>query len=359
MTVADILALRIHNQQISETDFTNVSAITKWLGAVQAQDYAAAKWALGLRVRVSLDGDIEKAFNDGKILRTHIMRPTWHFLTPADIRWITALTAARVNAQCAFINRKMELTDAIFAKCNKIIVRALKNHNYLTRPELGMIVEKAGVAISDLRLTCIMMRAELDMIVCSGPRKGKQFTYALLKERVPDAREMKREEALKELATRYFTSHGPATEDDFVWWSGLTKTDVKAATEMAKPKLLAAKVDGKNYWYADVKQTGHGNISGTYLLPNYDEYTVAYKDRSLLMDKRIQGKTDARGNVVFNNTIMEDGLVTGTWRRTFSKDKVVIEPTVLKKPTTTRKTLIREAADRYAAFLSLKAEITW
>ena len=219
---------RLHNQRLSSTDFKRPDEVVKWLGAVQAQDYHGAKWALAQRMQGATDARIEKAFTDGAILRTHVMRPTWHFVAPADIRWMLKLTAPRVNAASRYNYRKLELDDAFFHKSNKALARALRGGKQLTRDELRKAVGHVGVATNDLlRFSHILLRAELDGVICSGPRKGKQFTYALLDERTPKSRILARDEALAELTLRYFTSHGPATLQDFVWWSGQATSDAR------------------------------------------------------------------------------------------------------------------------------------
>jgi Winged helix DNA-binding domain len=177
----------------------------EWLGAVQAQDFAAAKWALGLRLQGVTDDDIEQAFIDGAILHTHVMRPTWHFVSPADIRWLLALTAPRVHAASASYNRKLELDDAVFRCTHAVLANALQGGKQLTRDELASALQQAGIATEgEQRVTHIMMRAELDGIICSGARRGQQFTYALLAERAPHARMLARDEALAELTRRYW-----------------------------------------------------------------------------------------------------------------------------------------------------------
>jgi hypothetical protein len=211
----NIARLRLHNQLLSRTEFTEPEQVVAWLGAVQAQDYAGAKWALGLRLANATDAAIEEAIDRGRILRTHVMRPTWHFVTPADIRWMLELTAPRVRALLAYNDRQLGLDQVTFKKSSAVLEKALQNNQQLTRGELTPILEKAGIAVEGLHLGQLLTHAELDGLVCSGPRKGKQFTYALLEERAPEARLLEREAALAELSRRYFHSHGPATLQDF------------------------------------------------------------------------------------------------------------------------------------------------
>src|SRR5947207_3024980 len=248
MITLDIAHQRLHNQHITRRTLETPQALVEWLGAVQAQDFAAAKWALGLRLQGVKDDDIEQAFTDGAILRTHVMRPTWHFVSPADIRWLLALTAPRVHAANAYWYRKLELDDAIVGQSNDALTNALQGGKQLTRDKLASALKLAGIVTEgEQRVNYIIMRAELDGIICSGARRGKQFTYALLVERAPQARTLARDEALAELTRRYFTSHGPATLQDFVWWSGLAAIDAKAGIEMVKPQLVHEVVDGQAY----------------------------------------------------------------------------------------------------------------
>ena len=265
---------------------------------------------------------IEQAFTDGTILRTHILRPTWHFVLPADIRWMLALTAPRIIAASAYYYRTLGLDDTVFSHSNAVLAKALQGGKQLTRPELVSVLQQAGIVTDDLqRFTYIIMRAELDGIICSGGRRGKQFTYALLDERAPQARILDREEALAELAGRYFTSHGPATLQDFVWWSGLTVADARIGLELVTSQLMHEVIDGQTYWRSASMPSAKDLSQTIYLLPNFDEYTVGYTDRSAIFDMSDAEKFDTPGNVL-NPTIVLDGLVVGTWKRTIKKDTV-------------------------------------
>ena len=224
----ELVSARLVNQKLSSSKIRRAVDVVRWFGAVQAQDFNAAKWALALRMRKATDAVIEEAFNKGEILRTHVMRPTWHFVAPEDIRWLLQLTAPRVNLKAGPNYRKFELDAAVFKRSNKIFVKALRDGKHLTRPALKSMQNADGIDVTDsVRLAHILLRAELDGVICSGPRIGKQFTYALLEERAPAARALNRDEALAEITQRYFRSHGPATLQDFVWWSGLTVEDAK------------------------------------------------------------------------------------------------------------------------------------
>ncbi len=361
MTNLDIAHRRLHNQLITQQMFEKPGDVVQWLGAVQAQDYAAAKWAIGLRLQGATSDDIEQAVADGAILRTHVMRPTWHFVAPADIRWLLALTAPRVHAASAYYYHTLGLDDAIFTRSNAALAKALQGGKQLTRLELVSVLKQVGIVTENLGFLYLIMHAELDGIVCSGARRGKQFTYALLEERVPQTRTLDHDEALAEFAMRYFTSHGPATLQDFVWWSGLTMADARTGLAMVTSELMHEVVDDQTYWFAASAPLAPSTkeLSQTaYLLPNFDEYTVGYKDRGAVIDASHTERFDSRGSVL-NNVLVLDGQVVGTWRRTLKKDVVIITPNLFIPLTTAETCAFAAAANRYGAFLEKAMHITW
>ena len=359
MVNLEIARRRLHNQHITRREIETPQKLVEWLGAVQAQDFAGAKWALGLRLHAVTDEDIEQAFNDGAILRTHVLRPTWHFVSPADIRWLLALTAPRVQQAMAFYNRKNELDEAAFHRTNAVLAQALQGGKQLTRDELAAALREAGITTDgEQRVTFIMMQAELDGVICSGARRGKQFTYALLAERAPQARTLPRDEALAELTTRYFRSHGPATAQDFAWWSGLTLGDVKAGLALTASRLSQETIEGQTYWFSPATPSSpslQNTAQTAHLLPDYDEYTVGYTDRNAIFDAAHTGKLDPRGGLLMN-TMALDGQIVGDWKRTFKKNSVVLaaNPFVTLGAAETR--LFAAAANRYAEFLQMPVD---
>ena len=351
MTSLDIAHQRLLNQHIARATFEKPGKVVEWLGAVQAQDYAGAKWALGLRLQGATDDDIEQAFTEGSILRTHLLRPTWHFVTPADIRWMLALTAPRVNAVNAYMYRKLELDSAIFKRSNAALVKALHGGKQLTRNELRGVLQKAGIATAgELRMGYIMMRAELDGIVCSGARRGKQFTYTLLAERAPHAKALDREAALAELARRYFMSRGPATVQDFAKWSGLTTADARNGLEAIRAQLRHEVVNGQVYWFSTSTPSAKDASPTAYLLSIYDEYISGYKDRSAIGEAEVGAKLSALGNAL-SYIIVVDGQIVGTWKRTLRKEAVVIETNTFTRLTKAENRAVAVAAQQYGTFL--------
>ena len=261
---------RLRNQSITGVGRRKPADVVASSGAVQAQEYEPAKWGLGLRMQDgATDAQIERAFERGEILRTHVMRPTWHFVTPDDIRWLLELTAPRVHQRMAPYDRQLELDTKTMVRGTAVIERALRDKQHLTRSELADRLRDSKLAITGMRLAHLALYAELEAVICSGPRRGKQFTYALLAERAPGARRLQRDEALFELSRRYFGSHGPATIRDFVWWSGLTTGDAKRGLEMARARR--EDVGGRTYWSIDLPRRGRRRDSLAHLLPIYDE----------------------------------------------------------------------------------------
>ncbi len=356
MTV-DIVRHRLHNQFLTQTDMTEPAEVVRRLGAVQSQDYAGGKWALGLRMNGISDAAIDQAFNEGKILRTHVMRPTWHFVAPEDIRWLLMLTGPRVQSGNAFMYRQQELHREIIRKSYAVLEEALQGNKQLTRTELGSVFEKAGIKNAEgIRLGYFMMSAELDGIICSGGRRGKQFTYALLEERAPKVKALKRDEALVELTRRYFATRGPATLHDFTWWSGLTMADAKEGIESLKSQFVSETIEGKTYWLDSSVSPAAVISPVAHLLPNYDEYFIGFKDRSAI-GKMVSPLLPQENSVALNaHIVIVDGQIVGGWRRTLKKEEALIEFMLIAELTKTQERAVVKATNQFGEFLQLRVE---
>jgi len=348
MTNPDIAQLRLYNQHITRQIFTKPHEVVKYLGAVQAQDYAGAKWAIGLRLKKSSDAMIDKAMANGSIIRTHVLRPTWHFISPEDARWMIDLTAPRINAQAGTWFRKLELDANVFKQSNDALAKALAGGKQLDRAAVMGVLNEAGVKTDDLRFIHLLMRAELDKVICSGGRKGKQFTYALFDDRVPASGNFDKDESLAKLAERYFSSRGPATLPDFTWWSGLSATEAKRGLEMIKPKLASLEIAGLQYWLAKDQQDITGKSPVAHLLPAYDEFAVAYKDRTAIINPKYL--TQAR-YVIFDPSIVVNNQVVGTWKRVLKKNSADISLNLFGKLNKTQEKAVEAAAERYQKFI--------
>lgn len=346
MTERQIISQRLYNQHIAETDCKTPMQIVAAMVAMQSQVWDMGKWAVGLRLPGATNEDVERAYNKGEILRTHVMRPTWHFVTPADIRWLLKLTSPRVHAFNAQYYRKMELDKKIFKKANTVFIRMLRGGKQLNRLVLKEALEKSKIKTDDIRFALLLMQAELDGLICSGAREGKQFTYTLLDERAPGNDTFHRDAALGELVRRYFVTRGPATVNDFAWWSGLTVKDAKEGLAMNKSMFDSEKVNGTEFIF----KPGTGNYKKkdqfTFLMPDYDEYGISYKDRSLFMEALTQFK----GKKKYPHTLIVNGVAAGTWKRREKNKSLHIDTAFVAQPEKVKEQQLKKATDRYLSF---------
>ena len=343
---------RLAAQRLVGPPFSDPVEVVRALGAVQAQDYPGAKWALAQRTVGATDADLDRLFDAGAILRTHVLRPTWHLVDPADIRWLLAMTAPRVHAASAYQYRTLELDEAVIGRSADAMTRALAGGAHLTRAELKRVHEEAGIAADGLRLGYLMMHAELDGLICSGARREKQHTYALLDERVPPTRPLAREAALGELARRYVTGHGPAQAADLAWWSGLTIAAAREALSLAEPCLARESVGDRTFWVsADSARSGPPSDGPVvHLLPNYDELLIAFRDRTDATDPGLPA--DARtSEALLAHIVVRDGLVVGGWRRAFGGQSATVETDLLVWLDERERLALEAAVGRLAAFL--------
>jgi len=350
------------------------------MGCIQAQDFAGAKWAIGCRLRKATDAGIEKDFGEGKILRTHVLRPTWHFVAPEDIRWMLQLSAPRLKAFNKGSYGKLGIDETALRKSKKIIEKVLDGGPPLTRVELATELIKKKINTDDIRLAYLLMDAELDGVICSGARNGKQFTYTLLGTRVLPMGKMDRQTAIAELAKRYFTSRGPVTLPDFAWWSGMTLSDAKKGIDMIKAYLSHESINGQVYWFSrEMQNPGRNPVSSAHsavpalpvapvhratparphapvhLLPAFDEYAIAYTDRTIILPEKHRLAT---GNGIFKPLILVKGRIAGTWRRTEHGNNVIVEITPAMPLSKALQRSVHVAAEEYARFLGKELTIS-
>lgn len=325
----------------------NALAVARFLVASQAQDFAGAKWALGLRTAGDSDADVEAVFNRGEILRTHVLRPTWHFVPQEDLRWLLELTGPSVLAHAKYRLRQLDLDVRTLRKAADVMARALEGGNHLTRDELRAALHDARLRPDGQRLAYMLMFAELEAVICSGPRIGKQFSYALFDERAPRAKSLPRAEALAELSLRYFTSRGPATPHDFAKWSGLPISDAKKGLSEVAAQLAETQIDGMAYWSA--KRVGSTGGNRADLLSVYDEYMCSYRDRSAICAPQYAKRLVSQGAALSYLLVLE-GQICGTWKRSFTKNGVALRVTPFRKLSGTERSWIEEAAQRFARF---------
>lgn len=324
MTEQEMLYIRLQSQKATGGEFTKPEESLGWLGGMQAQDYTSCKWAVGLRTPGATDEIVEQSIADRKIIRSWLMRGTLHIATAKDIRWMLDLLAPRLIRAGAGRHRELELDEKTFSKSHKILQAALLNGKEPSREELRTLLEKNGIRTTGQRLPHLLQRAALEKLICFGVRKNKEFTFVLMDEFVPETKSKTTDEALAELAKRYFSSRGPATLQDFVWWSGLKTTEARTGLEAVKSQLQQQTINGKTYFFTQELVTKTASRPATFLLPAFDEYVIAYRDRSALLDP-VNSKQVISKNGIFYPVMVKNGQVIGTWKRTFKKDQVVIE----------------------------------
>jgi len=361
MDRGDIARGRLSNQHINLNSSKSAEDVLTSLGAIQAQDYPAALWAVGLRCGGSTTkADVEEAIAKRKISRTWLMRGTLHFAASLDIDWMLALFAPRLVNTAISRDRNLGLGDDVVGKAEDLFARALKENKQLTRDEMYRVLEKGGVGIEGNLGYHMLYRAAWDGIICFGAHQGKQPTFELLHERIGSKRKLSSGDALVELASRYFTSHGPATIKDYAWWSGLKVSDAKAGIEGASSRLASEEIDGKTYFVGKNTPRPSSHEKRVHLLPAYDEYLVGYSDRSAVLGNEDTQRMLRSGEIllthsngIFLPVVVANGEVVGTWKRRADKGKVVVTIRGFTKFDEDLVKGAKEAASRYADFLGV------
>lgn len=324
MKPLEIARRRIRNSRLTGDPFTAPEEAVGWHLAMQAQDYGPAMWSIGQRSRGLADADVDRALTEGAIVRTHVLRPTWHFVARDDIRWLLALSGPRVQQGNAGRYRQLGLDARTRGRAEKVIEAALGGGNRLTRDELAAVFDRRKLDREGQRMPYLLMHAELEALIGSGGRRGKRQTYALLDERVPAGSRFDRDEALVELVRRYLTSHGPATVKDMSWWSGLTMSDLRTALGELGDEIGSEEVDGLTFWsIASERIRSAPAARGAHLLQTYDELVVGYTE------SRFHGETGrelaraAWSERTFpSGVLLMNGRVGGHWRRTIEPNRI-------------------------------------
>lgn len=353
----DLASERLSNSFLVRSPWKTAREVVRALGAVQSQDYEGAKWAISQRSGLS-DDAIEREFTSGAILRTHVLRPTWHFVDPADIRWMLKLSAPRIKTIMSSYDRKLGLDEKVYKRSNAVIEKALREHKVMLRGALRETLVRARFReIDGQRLARLIMRAELDAIICSGPRQGKHQTYALLDERAPAVPVRDRDEDLLDLTLRYFAGRSPATAQDFSWWSGLAMRDVKRGIDLAAKQLERVDIDGKTFWRSGSAPSAPG--PSAHLLPNYDEFFIGYRDRSAIGRRLGNVGSVTGGSTLINHVLVVDGQLVGGWKRTVVDDAIVLKASLFTRLARSERDRLDEAVRAFATFAQRKVRVDW
>ena len=353
----NIAAQRLHNQRLVGEKLSAPEDVVDWLGAVQAQDAAGAAWAIAQRTAGATAADLHAALDAGTLLRTHVLRPTWHLIRPDDLRWMLALTGPRVKQALRSYDRKLEIDDRLIARSQNRIASALADGTHRTRAELAEVLHGDGIVAKGPRLAHIMMHAELDALVCSGRPQGRKQTYALVDERAPGGPTLDPETALVELIRRYVRSHGPATPHDFAWWSGLTVTSARRGLAALGDEVERVEVDGTAYWMMAPVARVSLPVPTVHLLPNYDEHVVAYRDHGPSIDPATPDALAGWGNGSTTHQIVRHGLVVGGWRRKLYSDRVEVQATLRTPFSAAERTALGAEAEAFGQFLGVRVAL--
>lgn len=352
----EIIEFRIQNQLLRNSGKEDVRDIVAHMGAIQAQDFAMAKWAIGIRGKGIKEKDVDIALEKGRILRTHLLRPTWHLVSGEDVHWLTELTAPQIITRMRSRQKQLGLTHKLIEKSNELIRKELTDKKFAKREELTAVLEAAGFDPGDNRMAYLLIFAELGGIISSGPFQGNVATYSLLKSKTQSMGDFNRGAALEELTRRYFRSHGPATLGDFIWWSGLKKTEARKSLEGISDNLSRAKCEDQEFWY--YPEESRSGEARAWLLPSYDEFYISYKDRSILLDEKLH-KSAVSENGVFRPMILAENKIYGTWKRALQKNKVIIECNFFSTPSKKIRSMIEDAAGEFALFMGINSEVRY
>jgi hypothetical protein len=313
--------LRLRVQGLRAPFDVSAPEVVRRFVAVQAQEFLPAQWGLAARVPVEQRPDaasVAAALDRGEVLRTHVLRPTWHFLHPADARWVMELSAERVHRQNGLYYRRVGVEGEVATRGLDIVAASLAG-GHRTRAELTAALDAGGLPLTGLAFTYLLMLAELERIAISGAGVGKQRTYAAFDERVPASKPRPRDEALTELAVRYLASRGPATDRDFAAWSGFTLGDTRkafaAAVDATDGRITSIDLDGVVHWFdaatvdpAIVEVVDNGVVD---LLQAYDEYIMGYAPPRTYLQP--PGRRDPVRPEFPLHALVIDGVMAGRW----------------------------------------------
>jgi hypothetical protein len=356
MILEEIALQRIVNHQLENTKQQTAKELVSSMAAMQAQDFNMSMWAVGMRLPQATEQSILKAFNNGDIIRTHVLRPTWHLVSADDISWMLALTAPQIKTITNNRDIGLGIDQAVYSKTNDLFIKVLEGGNHLTVDELKTIFADAKIKTDDNWFYHFTMRAELDGIICSGAVKNKKQTYALLSERVSNRKQYSKDEALAALALRYFTSHGPACLKDFVWWSGLSVGNARKGLETVKSNFQSVNVEGETYWFKEISDKKQSNTPSIHFTPAFDEIVISYRNRKAVLLQEHQSKAFS-SNGIFRPVIVINGHGQGIWKRTIKKDSVVIEPQFFTSLDKSMESLFNIATEKYGTYLGLKTVV--
>lgn len=348
---------RLTRQRLADADHSSPQAAVEDLLGVQAENFTQTIWALAERAPETTEAGFGEVFDNGEIIRTHVLRPTWHFVHRHDLVWLLELTAPQVLGTLFQLQRSLDLEESMMEQADEAIVTMLSEGRHLTRDEIGRRLRAVGLPAEGMALGAMLSHAELAALICSGARDGDTQTYALLEERAPHPRRLEREDALGEIARRYFDGHGPATERDLAYWAQLTLTDVRTGLAMARDRLDSFEHDGRTFWHVSEPPTAPGSVPAPrgHLLLVLDEYYRGYQDSRHVLDA---AGLEPRGSRAVGMALV-DGQMVGTMKRTLRSASVRFEVGLYRELDGEEQEALEQAAMRYGAFLRLDPQVVF
>lgn len=330
MNTIELLHIRLYNQLLSVHGKNTPHEIVSWMGAMQSQALDMAKWAIGTRLENQKIKDIEDALNTGQIIRTHILRPTWHFISAEDIHWMFDLSNPRLKPIYRSYTKIVKADESIIYHAIPFVEKVLAGGKHLTKEEIGTALLSQNITLDDTHLRMVINYSEMEGIIVNGLVKGNKQTFTLLEEWAPRKETISKEEALERLARRFFTSHAPATVQDFAWWSGLSLTECRKGIECIKSNLICETINGREFWMKNDLKIPSPDKASALLLPPFDEFVVSYKDRSEIIKDSHYSKVMTK-NGLFSPTIMLNGEIIGSWKKTIQKGTPKVELSFFEK----------------------------
>ncbi len=351
-----LAALRLAAQRVGEHDFSTPVDVVRWMLALQAQDLPGVKWSVGLRQAAASVASVDAALDAGEVTRSWPLRGTLHLVASEDLRWLLALTTPRTITATARRRAALGLTTSELERARQIVGAALSGGRGHTRRTLLATLEAAGLSTAGQRGYHLLWYLAQTGTLVMGPTQGAQQSFVLLDEWVPHPdRHLERDEALGELALRYFRSHGPATERDLARWSGLTLMEVRRGLAVCGARLATREIDGVSYHLAPETLASTARVIRVHLLPGFDEYLLGYGDRSAALAPEHSALVVPGSNGMFKPTIVAGGLVVGTWKAARSAREVVVHPSPFERLPAAVERELEQAVQVYGAFLGRPA----
>ncbi|MEJ3745737.1 winged helix DNA-binding domain-containing protein [Actinomycetes bacterium KLBMP 9797] len=324
----DLALLRLVAQRIAGPPLPGAAEVVRWLTAMQAQDPRGAVTSVALRAASGTRSAVEAAFDAGEVVKSWPMRGTLHLVAAEDLPWLLPLTTPRILANTATRRAQLDIDDATIERARQLAVKALAGGGRLIRGELMAAWEEGGLATTGQRGYHLLSHLAQTGLLCFGPTRAGEQEIVLVEEWIREPRRLERDEALGELALRYFLGHGPATVKDFTRWTSLPAADVRAGLAIARPRLASVEVDGAVHLMdprtPELLAGGRRRARGVFLLPGFDEFILGYADRSAMVPPAFADRIVPGGNGVFQPTVVSAGQVVGLWKR--ARDGVVATP---------------------------------